>query len=217
MTDTFFSEFLKAEIFFKQNKGDNDFDERKKVFFALYSYVLSCKWHDTIRTHDLMKNIRFSSADAAQHMGISPNTVRSARSSASNRLYSLFGKNVGKTVGASFALIVVWFTTGFWHGASWAYIIWGGLNGLAIILTLWFDPVFIALKKRFHIKESSFGWRAFATLRTFFIVTMIKVFPEVGDFKSGINYWIHCFKNWNLKAASICLLLLTAEKRWMIL
>ncbi|MBQ8180629.1 MAG: hypothetical protein IJ010_01465 [Ruminococcus sp.] len=106
MTDTFFSEFLKAEIFFKQNKGDNDFDERKKVFFALYSYVLSCKWHDTIRTHDLMKNIRFSSADAAQHMGISPNTVRSARSSASNRLYSLFGKNVFQIIesGSSYEL-----------------------------------------------------------------------------------------------------------------
>ncbi len=132
---------------------------------------------------------------------------------------SLFGKNVGKTVGASFALIVVWFTTGFWHGASWAYIIWGGLNGLAIILTLWFDPVFIALKKRFHIKESSFGWRAFATLRTFFIVTMIKVFPEVGDFKSGINYWIHCFKNWNLKVASLSELAypITDKKDFMII
>ena len=94
MADTFFSEFFKAEMFFKQDKSDNDFDERKKVFFALYSYVLSCKWHDTSRTHDLMKHIRLSSVDAAQHMGISPNTVRSARSSASNRLYSIFGKNV---------------------------------------------------------------------------------------------------------------------------
>ncbi len=111
---------------------------------------------------------------------------------------SWFGKNVGKTTGASIALIIVWFTTGFWHGASWSYIIWGGLNGVAIILSLWFEPLFDKTKKLFNINESSFGWRAFATLRTFFIVTMIKVFPEVGDFRAGISFWKHCFTNWTV-------------------
>lgn len=111
---------------------------------------------------------------------------------------SLFGKNIGKTVGASFALIIVWFTTGFWHGASWSYIAWGGINGLAIIATLWLEPLFNKGKRLCKINESSFLWRAFSTLRTFFIVTMIKVFPEVGSFKDGISYWKHCFLNWQL-------------------
>jgi len=109
-----------------------------------------------------------------------------------------FGKTFGKTVGASLALVVVWFATGFWHGASWAYIIWGGINGLAIILSLWFEPVFDRLKAACRIHEQGFWWRAFATLRTFFIVTMIKVFPEVGSFSAGLGYWRHCFKNWDL-------------------
>ncbi len=39
-----------------------------------------------------------NSVDAAMRMDISPNTVRSARSAASNRLYSLFGKDVFRII-----------------------------------------------------------------------------------------------------------------------
>ena len=109
-----------------------------------------------------------------------------------------FGRTFGKTVAASIALIVVWFATGFWHGASWAYIAWGGLNGLAIILALWMEPVFEKTKRACRINEASFAWRAFATLRTFFLVTLIKVFPEVGGFEAGLGYWKHCFMNWSI-------------------
>lgn len=110
----------------------------------------------------------------------------------------VFGSTVGKTIGASVALIVVWFTTGFWHGASWAYIAWGGLNGLFIILALWMEPVFEKMKKTFKVNEKTFAWRTFATLRTFFVVTLIKVFPEVGTFSEGVAYWKHCFIHWDV-------------------
>ncbi len=110
----------------------------------------------------------------------------------------VFGSAFGKTLAASFALVVVWFTTGLWHGANWGYIVWGGINGLFIIVSLWLEPVYEKTKKHLRVKESSFSWRAFATLRTFFLVTMIKVFPEVGGFANGVGYWKHCFMNWNL-------------------
>ena len=67
-----------------------------------------------------------------------------------------------------------------------------------IIAALWLEPVCNRLKVRCHIKEDSFAWRAFITLRTFFLVTLIKVFPEVGSFGDGVGFWAHCFKNWDL-------------------
>lgn len=109
----------------------------------------------------------------------------------------VFGARFGRTLAASFALVVVWLTTGLWHGASWAYIAWGGINGLCIIAALWLEPVFQSMKQRCHIREESFSWRAFITLRTFFLVTLIKVFPEVGTFGDGVGFWAHCFQNWN--------------------
>lgn len=114
-----------------------------------------------------------------------------------------FGPTFGRTIGASIALVVTWFTTGFWHGASWAYIAWGGLNGLFIILALWLEPVFEKTKTALKVKENTFAWRAFVTLRTFFLVTLIKVFPEVGTFSDGVAYWKHCFTNWNFSVLNL--------------
>lgn len=110
----------------------------------------------------------------------------------------VFGPTFGKTLAASFALVVVWFTTGLWHGANWGYIVWGGINGLFIIVSLWLEPLCEKAKKKLHIQEQSFPWRAFVTLRTFFLVTLIKVFPEVGGFRNGVGFWRACFRNWNL-------------------
>ena len=103
------------------------------------------------------------------------------------------GKTVGQTIPASIALVVVWLTTGLWHGASWAYIAWGGVNGLFIIFSLWMEPVYAGWKTALHINESAWSWRAFQTIRTFILVTFIKVLPEVGTLSQGWGLWVRIF------------------------
>ena len=105
------------------------------------------------------------------------------------------GKTFGQTVPASVALVVVWLTTGLWHGASWAYIAWGGVNGLFIIFSLWMEPVYASWKGHIGINESSWWWRAFQTVRTFVLVTFIKVLPEVGTLSDGWGLWRQIFTN----------------------
>ncbi len=39
-------------------------------------------------------------------------------------------------------LLIVWFLTGFWHGASWNFVIWGLYNGLFIMLERLTKPIF---------------------------------------------------------------------------
>ncbi|MBP3579841.1 MAG: MBOAT family protein [Clostridia bacterium] len=39
-------------------------------------------------------------------------------------------------------LLIVWFLTGFWHGASWNFVIWGLYNGLFIMLERIFKDKF---------------------------------------------------------------------------
>lgn len=103
------------------------------------------------------------------------------------------GRTFGKTVPASIALVAVWLTTGLWHGASTAYVAWGGVNGLFIILSMWLEPVFDKVKKKMKINESAFAWRAFQTVRTFILVTFIKVLPEVGTLSQGLGLWKQIF------------------------
>lgn len=111
------------------------------------------------------------------------------------KLSKKFGAHIGKTLPASIALVVVWLTTGLWHGASWAYVAWGGVNGLFIIASLWLEPVYDKTKAKLKINESSFLWRAFQTIRTFLLVTVIKVLPEVGTLSDGIELWKRVFTN----------------------
>ena len=108
------------------------------------------------------------------------------------------GRKFGDMLPASIALVVVWLATGLWHGASWAYIVWGLVNGLFIILGLWLDPVYAACRRALRIDESSRLWQAFQTLRTFVLVTFIKVLPEVGTLSDGWGLWKRIFTDHEL-------------------
>ena len=105
------------------------------------------------------------------------------------------GRKFGDMLPASIALVVVWLATGLWHGASWAYITWGLVNGLFIILNLWLDPFYAACRKKLHINENAWLWRAFQVIRTFILITFIKVLPEVGTLEQGLGLWRQIFTN----------------------
>ncbi len=107
------------------------------------------------------------------------------------KLKPTLGKHIADTVPATIALIVVWFCTGLWHGASWAYIFWGLINGLFIIFSLWMEPVYGKMRSFFKINVESKWWKYFCIVRTFILVTFIKVFPEVGTASDGFGIWKH--------------------------
>lgn len=121
------------------------------------------------------------------------NSAKSAR--------KLLGDHIGKNTPAVLALILVWFTTGLWHGANWAYIAWGGINGFFIIVSMLLEPLFEKSKVLFKINEKSKCWRAFQTIRTFGLVTLIKVFPEVGSFSDGCNFLKSILTNFKMPAS----------------
>ncbi|MBO4288604.1 MAG: MBOAT family protein [Lachnospiraceae bacterium] len=100
-------------------------------------------------------------------------------------------KGFGRNLPAAIALIVTWAATGIWHGSSAGYVVWGLLNGAFIIVSLWTDPVFAGWKKKLKINELAFPWRAAVTIRTFILVTFIKVLPEVGTLRDGLGLWKH--------------------------
>lgn len=89
----------------------------------------------------------------------------------------LCGVRVGKLFPSLFALSFVWFTTGFWHAASIKYILWGVANGIFIMGAMILEPYFKKMKEALRIREKSKGWELFCTVRTFLLVSLLKVFP----------------------------------------
>ena len=108
------------------------------------------------------------------------------------------GRAFGDYLPATIALVATWLATGLWHGASWGYIAWGGLNGLFIIFSMWMEKPFAKWKKGLHIREDAWLWRAFQVLRTFLLVTLIKVLPEVGSLRDGLGLWKRIFTEHSL-------------------
>ena len=103
------------------------------------------------------------------------------------------GQAFGRALPASLALVVTWLTTGLWHGATWGYVVWGGVNGLFIIFSLWMEPVFASWKEKIGVTDETPWFRLFQIVRTFALIMMIKILPEVGTLGQGLGLWHQVF------------------------
>ena len=90
------------------------------------------------------------------------------------------GDGLGKRLPVYVSTIIVWFTTGLWHGASWNFIVWGLLNGAVIIISLECQPLYDWFHNRFNVKES-FWFRLFQVVRTILLMSAIRMFDCYRD------------------------------------
>ena len=81
----------------------------------------------------------------------------------------------GKRVTVYLGTIILWFVTGLWHGASWNFIVWGLLNGVVIIVSQECEPLYAKFHVRFPGAKKNFGYRLFQVIRTFWLMSAIRV------------------------------------------
>lgn len=97
MSQNFFSQIVETENLIL-SESDEEREQyglyRLTALREMKTAVMSCAWCDTEKTRQMMRYIDMRAVDSAKYQGISPNTVRSARSKASKRLYGIFGDDV---------------------------------------------------------------------------------------------------------------------------
>ena len=64
-----------------------------------------------------------------------PISVSKSMLNLSKKCRRIFGDPIGKRIPVYLATIIVWFTTGIWHGAAWNFVVWGLLNCLVILVS----------------------------------------------------------------------------------
>lgn len=93
-----------------------------------------------------------------------------------------------------FALAILWILIGFWHGSTWAFILYGMYHGSIIILSTLLSPVY----DKFHEKFSNFVktklYGAFQILRTFCLVLVGYFLFCIGDLQPAIQMFTNLFK-----------------------
>ena len=82
---------------------------------------------------------------------------------------------VAKQMPAIFGLLVVWLTTGLWHGASWNYICWGLYYGILVILSILTKPLYTKVIKKLKINTNSVWYKAFQWLRTIWLLCVGRI------------------------------------------
>lgn len=87
-------------------------------------------------------------------------------------------------VSTNLNLMTTMFLGGFWHGASWNFIVWGGLHGIALA----FHKIWILLTGKKFSKISNRWWyNALAVFVTFHFVCFCWIFFKAADFTTASN------------------------------
>lgn len=108
-----------------------------------------------------------------------------------------FGDAIGKRIPVYLATIVVWFTTGIWHGASWNFIVWGVMNGLVIIVSQECEPFYIWFHKKFNMGHT-LAFKLFQVVRTFFLMSSLRAFDCYRDVGTTFNMFGTIFTKFNI-------------------
>lgn len=72
--------------------------------------------------------------------------------------------------------MIVFLVSGLWHGAGWTYVLWGGINGLLIVLGEILKPIRTKLINIFHVQPDNAGNRFLRRIFTFAMVTFAWLF-----------------------------------------
>ncbi|HLP10805.1 MAG TPA: MBOAT family O-acyltransferase [Flavobacteriales bacterium] len=75
--------------------------------------------------------------------------------------------------------VIVFMLSGFWHGAKWTFVVWGGLHAI-------YSVIHMATKSYFEKMKKRFGWyRLAAVFTTFALVSFAWIFFRANNLHSA--------------------------------
>ncbi|MCQ2483899.1 MAG: MBOAT family protein [Clostridia bacterium] len=96
------------------------------------------------------------------------------------------------------SMMSVWLIMGFWHGASWKYVVYGLYYYLIITLGVLFEPIFDCLFKKSRINRDGKIFGMVQILRTDFIVTVGLMMFRANTLSDMFSMLVSAIKNFNL-------------------
>lgn len=95
-------------------------------------------------------------------------------------LYIPLGGNRKGKVRKDVNIMIVFLLSGLWHGASWHFVIWGGINGILLIVE---DVLFPQVQKLFcwiGIDKNRLGYKAIRVTLTYIVISVTWLFFRFG-------------------------------------
>lgn len=102
-------------------------------------------------------------------------------------LYIPLGGNRRGKVRKYLNVMIVFLVSGLWHGADWSFVVWGGLNGLYMVLEELTKPLREKLFVSLHVDKRRLSYRFFAWLYTFALVDFSWLFFCAKDMDTAVG------------------------------
>lgn len=112
-------------------------------------------------------------------------------------LYIPLGGNRKGKLRQYFNTLVTFLISGLWHGASWHYVVWGGLHGVYLVLSDIIKPLRNKLISVFCIKTDCFSYRFFQQVLTFILVDFAWIFFRADGTITAIKIIKNMFTSFN--------------------
>lgn len=89
--------------------------------------------------------------------------------------------------------LIVFLLSGLWHGASWTFVLWGGINGLYQIVGEVTLPLKNRIKSLFRINEYSFATKAMKIIFTFICIDFAWIFFRAENIQKAYKIVMEIF------------------------
>ena len=108
------------------------------------------------------------------------------------------GVGIGKRLPVYTATIITWLATGLWHGIAWNFVVWGLLNGVVILVSQELNPLYEKFRAKFPKLWHSAPYQSFMAVRTFLLMSLIRVFDCYCDVPLTFKRFFSIFYTFNI-------------------
>ena len=112
-------------------------------------------------------------------------------------LYIPMGGNRKGKIRKYLNVLVTFLVSGLWHGASWNYVLWGGLHGIYQVIGEILLPVRKKIVSLMKVNETVFSYKFGQMLFTFSLTTLTWVFFRAKTLEEALYFFKRLFTRWN--------------------
>lgn len=109
-------------------------------------------------------------------------------------LYIPLGGNRKGKIRKYINVMAVFLCSGLWHGATWAYVVWGGLNGFYMVIYDWLKPYTTKIIQYLKINTDALGWKISGGLFTFLLVDYTWIYFRAKGFHKASEMQVKIYK-----------------------
>ncbi|MCR5672472.1 MAG: MBOAT family protein [Lachnospiraceae bacterium] len=102
---------------------------------------------------------------------------------------------LGKRIPIYVPMFFVWALTGMWHGSQSRFVVWGLCNFVFIVLGTELEPLSQKITGKLDLSEKSFVMRAYRSVKTFWLMSFLRLFDINADAKEAFLAFKYMFRD----------------------